>query len=55
MTPYSKDFIIKKITKQEIPLNKIEKEALDYKQLLFTDNPGKLFNLNYQILNRNND
>jgi hypothetical protein len=42
MTPYSKDFILRKTTKQEIPLNKIEKEALEYKHLLFSDNSGKL-------------
>jgi len=41
MTHYSKDFIIKKTTKQELPLNKIEKEALDYKHLLFNEKSGK--------------
>ena len=42
MTSYSKDFILRKTNQQDIPLEKIEKEALDYKHLLFNEKSGKL-------------
>lgn len=46
MNHYSKDFILKKSKKQEIPLNKIEKDALDFKHLLFSDSAGNKIYLN---------